>query len=788
MLIFKYLPKNKIIMTAIILLLSQSAWAGEFTSETVFNPHLNITKTTGKIDIDGNLNDPGWKNAAVIKNFIERSPGENTAPLVNTEVMITYDDGNLYVAFKCYDDPSTIRATMCQRDQFGIDDKVVILLDTYGNADWAYEFFVNPYGIQKDLLWSTVQGEDAGFDLIWYSDATITSEGYQAEIAIPFSSLRFPNMEIQNWKMDFWRTHPRESYRQYSWCANNLNESCWPCQWGAVDGIKNVYPGKGIELISSAIANQIGVREFAETGNSFNNADPDGEMSIGGKYTLGSDITVEAAYNPDYSQIEADARQIDVNSTFALFYPERRPFFQEGGDIFRTMFNSIYSRMINDPEIAVKVTGRPGKFRFGILSAIDETSYYIMPFDERSAEVNTGKSYINIFRGSQSIGRNSRVGFLINDRRYKDDGSNTVLSFDADLALSSKFGYSIQGIYTHTKEQTDADSSLTYALIDDNPWVSPTDSFDVNSKSTAFDGESFSGNAVITTLHYNSRNLYSQIQYNYIEPTYRTQTGFDPVNNHRTASTYSQYNFYFTEGLFTRMAPSFNMLTRWDYTNGRKEIENINLGYYTQLRFAQTGINFQAEISSEVFDNVEHNNMKSYSINMNNQFNDMIGSYFSIDIGEDIARTPNRKADQLYFEGGLNLKPIDRLFIEPDFVFVKGDDKELDVEWYRQFISRTKISLQFNKKLSLRLIAQYVHSKFLEPLGENEYGLYESKSLNVDPLITFRLNPYTLFYLGSTSSYRNQLIDYSPINYYVKRDFDLNQRQFFVKLQYLFQI
>ena len=194
--------------------------------------------------------------------------------------------------------------------------------------------------------------------------------------------------------MDFWRTHPRESYRQYAWCANNLNETCWPCQWGAVDGIKNVYPGKGIELISSAIGNQIGIREFAESGNSFNNGDPDGEMSIGGKYTLGSDITVEAAYNPDYSQIEADARQIDVNSTFALFYPERRPFFQEGGDIFRTLFNSIYSRMINDPEVAVKVTGRPGNFRFGFLSAIDETSYYIMPFDERSAEVKIGRAHV----------------------------------------------------------------------------------------------------------------------------------------------------------------------------------------------------------------------------------------------------------------------------------------------------------------------------------------------------------------------------------------------------------
>ncbi len=788
MLIYNFRKLNNILIATLFILFTQFAFAGDFTSEPVFNPHLDITKTNSKIDIDGNLNDPGWKNAKVIRNFVERSPGENTPPKVNTEAMITYDDGNLYVAFKCYDNPSDIRATMCQRDQFTSDDAVIVLLDTYGNADWAYHLYVNPYGIQKDRLWSTIQGSDLGFDMIWYSDAKITSDGYQVEMAIPFSSLRFPSSEIQNWKMDFWRNHPRESYHQYSWTANNLDESCWPCQWGTVDGIKNVYPGRGIELISSAIGNQIGERDYDDDGNRFNNSDPDGEMSIGGKYTLSSDITIEATYNPDYSQIEADARQIDVNSTFALFYPERRPFFQEGGDIFRTLFNSIYSRMINDPELAVKVTGRPGKFRFGFLSAIDETSYYIVPFDERSAEVNAGKSYINIFRGSQSIGRNSRIGFSINDRRFKDNGSNTILSFDADISISSKLRYDIQGIFAHTQEQTDTDSSLTLALIGDNPWVSKTDSFDVNSKSVAFDGESYSGNAVINTLRYSTRNLYSHVQYVHLDPNYRTQTGFDPINNHRTASTYSQYNFYFDEGLFERMSPSFSLFTRWDYTNGRRESSYLDLGYNARLRFAQTSINIGAQLTSEVFDNVEHNDLVSFSVNMNNQFNDMIGSFIHIDVGESIARSPNVKANQLYIVSGLSFKPFDRLYIEPDFTFVSGNDKELDVEWYHQLISRTRIRLQFNKKLSLRLIAQYVHSKFLEPLGDGEYGIYEAKSLNVDPLITYKINPYTLFYLGSTSTYRNQLVDYSPVDYYDKRDFEMNQRQFFVKLQYLFQI
>ena len=162
--------------------------------QPVFKPSLTIQKTTNKVDIDGNLTESIWENAQVIENFVERSPGDNVQPKVKTYAMITYDEDHLYVAFKCFDDPTQIRATMCQRDQFTANDAVSIHLDTYGDATWAYEFLVNPYGIQKDFLWTNTVGEDSGFDLIWESAGKITSEGYQVEIAIPFSSLRLTSI------------------------------------------------------------------------------------------------------------------------------------------------------------------------------------------------------------------------------------------------------------------------------------------------------------------------------------------------------------------------------------------------------------------------------------------------------------------------------------------------------------------------------------------------------------------------------------------------------------------
>ena len=215
-------------------------------------------KTAGNIDIDGVLDDPGWRQAAGTENFVERNPGDNIEPLVKTRVMVTYDENYLYIGFDCYDDPTAIRATMCQRDQFTNNDAVIVLIDTYGDASWAYEFHVNPYGVQKDYLWTNIVGEDAGYDLIWNAAARITAEGYQAELAIPFSSIRFPNQDIQSWKMDFWRVHPRDSYHQYSWAAYDRNEQCWPCQWGTVNGLRDVHPGKGIEVLPSLIANQHG--------------------------------------------------------------------------------------------------------------------------------------------------------------------------------------------------------------------------------------------------------------------------------------------------------------------------------------------------------------------------------------------------------------------------------------------------------------------------------------------------------------------------------------------------
>ena len=421
--------------------------------QPVFKPTLDVFRTNGQIEIDGKLVDPGWSSAGRVENFVERNPGENTPPEAETRAFVTFDEDKLYVAYLCLDNVSDLRATMCQRDQFYGDDAICLLIDTYTDATRAYEFFVNPYGVQKDALWSAVGGEDFSFDMIWESAAQITDSGYQVEIAIPFSSLRFPSRDIQSWKMDFWRNRPRESFKQYSWAAYDRNEQCWPCQWGTVSGISDAKPGKGVEFLPAVVANQTGIKsDFRDPDSHFDNQDPDAELSLGGKYAINSDITLEATYNPDFSQIEADAAQIDINSTIALFYPERRPFFQEGSDIFRTLFNSFFTRTVNDPKFAAKVAGRTARRSFALLVAEDENSPYIIPLDQSSLTVNSGKSLVGVFRGAQAFGQNSTVGVMLSQRNFEDDGSASVGALDFDIRLTRNYRVDGQYIATYTGE------------------------------------------------------------------------------------------------------------------------------------------------------------------------------------------------------------------------------------------------------------------------------------------------------------------------------------------------
>jgi len=726
--------------------------------EAVRYPTLDISRTSLAIDVDGDLDDPGWSAAACTARFAERMPGDATEPAVPTEVLVTYDDRYLYVAFLCSDDPHAVRATMCQRDQIPQDDLVGVYIDTFGDAAAAYKFLANPLGIQYDMLWTSTQGNDAGYDLIYNSAGKITETGYQVEFAIPFSAMRFPGEGLASWKADFWRMRPRESSFEYAWATYDRNEQCGPCQWGTLNGIEQVDPGRGIELLSSIVADQSGRFNAATAAPTFENRDVEADVSLGGKYTLSSAMTAEATYNPDFSQIEADAAQIDVNTTIALRFEERRPFFQEGSDIFRTLFNSFYTRTVNDPQYAGKVTSRVGRATFGYLVAGDENSPYLIPLEERSLMVNAGRSVVNVLRGSLSFAGNSRAGFMVTDRRFSDGGYGTVFSVDGDVRLSRNYSWVGQFITTRTGEPDEAGPTGRYAGL----------TFDRGRRTVVFDGESFTGNAFITQLRRNGRHFSFNLNADQVEPGYRTETGYDPWNDYRNGVVTANYTIDSDHSLFERGTLLIQADRRWNFSDRIKWTHGTAL-LAANLRFWQTYAQLSYTAGRERWSGREFDDLWRVDLHAGSQVSDAVGFNLEVNGGRSVAVWVPALGNEVNASAEVSLKPLDRLILEPSLSYTRSTAVDGGEELYEQFITRTRFRFQANRQLSLRLVLQY----------NNAVDAWD-----VDPLLAYQLSPFSVFYLGSAYNYGKLSLGdpTDPTNW------RLTSRQFFAKIQYLFQI
>ncbi|UCG61418.1 MAG: carbohydrate binding family 9 domain-containing protein [Candidatus Zixiibacteriota bacterium] len=758
---------------ALFLLLSITVVPGPLQAESppewkpVYHPKLQANPAPGEISVDGDLSDPGWRGAAEAGNFAEHQPGDQTQPPVDTRALITYDSDKLYVAFVCYDNPKSVRASHCERDRNFSDDNVVLALDTYADAAWLYELVVNPYGVQGDLLWSRSGDEDAGYDLIWESAGKITDSGYQVEMAVPFSSLRFPDKEEQVWMVDFWRNHPRDVLGQYSWAAYDRDEDCWPCQFGTVTGIRGVRSGKGIEIIPAILGYQSGALEDPDNpGATFVNDDPDGEISVTGKYAIASDMVAEISFNPDFSQVEADPDQIDVNTNFALFYSERRPFFQEGSDLFGTIFNTVYTRSINNPDFTAKFTARKERTSVAYLMAHDEDSPIILPFEESSNILLGGKSISNIFRVRRTFGENSHGGIVLTDRRFEGGGSGTLLGIDGKAYLSKKYSLAWQAIVTHSEEPTD--SSLTF---DESYPAFHTMTFDDGRYTAGFNGESFWGHAGYLDLARATRNNYVGLTYYEYSPTFRSYNGFEPSNNRRFVGSLARYYFWIDGDLFQRVITSAMAGRVWNF-NGEVKDSYIYGSIESKLAIAQLNNHTQFGRMSQRWGGVDFDDLWEVHTCISAQPSELVGfsSGYTYRQTAALREYPPVVGRETTVQASLDVKPARRLLIENTYTYLKSVDRDSERKLYEGFVIRSRWNLQLTKALSVRLVGQY-----------NRFG----KTFDLDPLITYRLSPFSVFYAGSTYDYCT--FD-SPAVSGTDARTCMTSRQFFMKLQYLFQI
>ncbi|MCS5621799.1 MAG: carbohydrate binding family 9 domain-containing protein, partial [Nitrospinaceae bacterium] len=499
------------------------------------NRIFEITRATGSIIVDADLDDVGWVDAASTDFFLEIQPGDNVDPPDPTEVKVTYDKDNLYVAFMAYSDPDNIRATLQKRDQAWRDDFVAIIIDAYGDANAAVMVGSNPLGVQMDAL-NQGQHDDDSYDIIYESAGKITDNGFQVEMAIPFSSLSFPKKEIQEWKVTFFRSFPRDARHMVTWGGLDRSNPCWLCQLGTLKGIQGIEQKGKLEFLPTLIGSQ---SSELDENNALKKGSSEGEVSMGIKYSLSSDRVAEIAINPDFSQVEADEEQIDVNTTFALNYQEKRPFFNEGADLTDTPVSVVYTRSINNPTGVGRIINRGKKDSWLLLSALDEDSPYIVPGEEQSFTSMGSKSFSNIFRYKRSLNEGSFLGFIATDRRMVDNqGSGSVVGFDTRYRFNDTYQVEFQSVFSHTQEPNDL-LLISSATFGDN-------------HTFAFDGESFSGNALKLEFDRNTEHWRMEVGYDHRTPTFRAENGFVTNANNRRIFGQSLW-IYFPNNFFSQV-------------------------------------------------------------------------------------------------------------------------------------------------------------------------------------------------------------------------------------------
>jgi hypothetical protein len=746
-----------------VLAASASPVRAEFIPQ--FQPTLRITRTAGAIKVDGDLDDPGWKDAVAAENFTEFNPGDQVEPPVQSRVLVTYDDINFYVALIAEDDPTAVRVSLRDRDRIFTDDYFGVMIDTYGEQAWAYELFVNPYGIQGDLRMLTSGEEEIGFDIVWESAGEVTESGYQVEIAIPFASLRFPKRPEQRWRINFWRDRQRDVRGQYSWAAMDRDNPCFMCQWGTLTGIRDIRPGKNIEIIATAVGSQAGALEDGDDpGSPFDNHSVDGDASLNLRYGLSSNASTEITLNPDFSQVESDVGQIDVNSTFALFYPEKRPFFQEGSDQYSTWISAIYTRSLNDPSVAAKLSGQYGKANLTYTFGRDEHSPLILPFEEQSEFVALGKSVSNIARARYSIKDDTYVGALVTDRRVDDGGAGTVAGGDANARFLENYVLEFQALASHTEEP----EGVAVSLAGDPDSI---DTFDAGRHTADLDGEAFWGYAQYASLERSARTWNFDLDYWAYSPTFRTDNGFTTSNDARKAIAWSGLTFRPNGKVLVRWDPSASAGRVWNW-EGRFKDEWIQ----PQLNFGfkgQTDFQVQGTLSNERFGNRQHDGIRRLEVVLESTLSAYATAGIWTRFGRGVYRSFSdpQLGNEFFLSLWGQLKPHQRLVVEPSWDYAQMRSRVDDSLLFKTYILRTRFGLNLTRKWYLRLIVQYKDG---------------TRRLDLEPLLTYRLNPFSVFYVGVNGKYRR--FDVAPASGPVEKDWELASRQFFVKFQYLFRM
>jgi hypothetical protein len=395
-----------------------------------------IERAKGPITIDGDLSDEGWRGALRIDRWYEMNPGDNTEPAVKNVGFLTYDDKFFYAGFEFEDpDPKQILAPYGDHDHIQSNaDFGGLFLDPRNEGHTAYEFQVTAHNVQFDaVLDDNGGGENDSPDFFWQSATHINDHGWTLEIRIPFSSLRYRRQDPQEWGVMLWRNYARDFRYQFTSVRQPRGSQCFICREGTLTGLSGL-PGGGHLVAAPYVAANRTARPSGDLGTPLVNQPLEKKIGLDVKYTPNADNTLDATIRPDFSQIESDTAQISTNERFALFYPEKRPFFLEGVELFSTPIQAVYTRTITAPDWGGRATGKLGGVSYTALVADDQGGGSVIVPGPASSSLapQDFESTVFIGRVKKDFGL-SFVSALVTDRESGKDGHNRVVGPDAQF-------------------------------------------------------------------------------------------------------------------------------------------------------------------------------------------------------------------------------------------------------------------------------------------------------------------------------------------------------------------
>ncbi len=673
-----------------------------------------------------------------IDRFIQQEPRDGAPVSQPTVAYLGYTGKNFYAVFLCFDkEPKRIRARMLRRELIDDDDQVGLWLDTFHDQRHAYYFYSNPYGIQQDGLFAENGGPDNSFDTVWHTTSKLTGNGYMVMVEIPFKSLRFKREPSLSWGVILIRVIPRNS--EHSFFPPNSNRiQGMLTKEGTIDGLREISPSHNLQFIPyTSVGAFRALDERDPAGDRFTGKHVEPKAGLDAKAVIKDSLVLDATLNPDFGQIESDDPQVTVNQRFEVFFPEKRPFFQENSNYFQTPLQLVFTRRIVDPLYGIRLTGKEGPWAIGAMLADDRSpGRSVINTDPLSGQ----SAYFGVLRVNREVGKNNSIGFVYTDRELHtapntfcssvrcEVGFNRVGGMDAQFKINQNWRMNAQAVTSETKFQ---------------------------------DGTHESGPAYQVFLDRSSRALEFNTMYQDISAGFDSETGFINRTDIRRFSNFIGPTFH-TEGKYlTAHGPRIFQISLWDH-NGTRLTHQLNPQYEWDFQRNSAFVIFNVweheRLRPQDFSTLTTNRDYTHVIGgaqLNTQYFKWINLSMEMDWGTATNFVPRTGPPVLAYQNTgfvkATVRPTKGLTIENTYLMTRLLDQNTNLNIFNNHIMRSKWNYQFTKEFSLRLIGEYdttISNPFLTTLQN-------TKGFNGDVLFTYLLTPGTAIYAGYNSDLQN---------------------------------